>query len=222
MNGRIFSEVNSEHDYQTVSQHWIPLQSKDYSDTEMKPFKSDADDNEDYTYISTQPTAAVQSVLLPGDENPSKETIPVNRKMSGNDLKYQYEAFNDGEKLDHFVAYGSKIDGYPLMNTEAADENITKGEIEGRNNKIENRNQLSQIENEVQDEVQTNGPTTGVSDVGDFAETRREELEDQWQLRKEIPTEGSEKFPGILNREDNDDVCITIEDENNDMQDNKT
>ena len=224
MNGMICSEGNFEHDYKSASQHWVPLQSKDHSDAETKPVKCDADNNEDDSDISTQQTTSVPSLLLPEGENASDESISVKRKMSSNDSEYQYESFNDDENLDHFLGSVSKIDGQPLMNTEPANENTIKGEIEGRSNKQkEDRNQQwkSQIASEVNDEDQTNDPTTGASDLANLAETRRAELENQWQLRKEVPTKGSEKFPDIVKSQDNDDVCITIEEENNEMQDNK-
>ena len=213
-NGRICGKVNSEHDYQTASQPLVTVQSKDHSDTELKPVKSDADNNKDDANVSTQPSTSVPSLLLPVDENPSKETIPVDRKMSSNNTKNQYEVFKDAE-----------LDGYLLLNTEPADENTTKGEIEDRNNKqLEDRNQLwkAQIASEVNDEDQTNGPNTVASDFANFADTRRGESEHQWQLRKEVPAKGSEKFPDIVKPLDNDDVCITVEEENKEMQDNKT
>ena len=224
MNGRICSEGNSEHDYQKASQPWVPLQSKDYSDGETKPVKSDAEDNENDGDISTQPTTSFPSSLLPNGENPSKETIPVNRKMSNNDSDNQYEPFNNGEKLDNFLASGNMTDDYPLVNIEPANE-ITQDKMEARSNKqLEDRNQLwkSQIASEINDEDQTIGPNTVASDFANFADTRRGESEHQWQLRKEVPAKGSEKIPDIVKPLDNDDVCITVEEENKEMQDNKT
>ena len=185
------------------------VQHKDYSDTGTKSVVPETDNNGIGGNIETMHGTDMPS--LPEEEMLSEDNVSVNK----------YESM-DGEILfDHFVTHENKTNDFPLMNNASINKNTTKDEIEGGNN-----TQLSKsiIGFEFNNELPADSSTTSGLDMTNFAESSSDELENKWQSEDEpdfLP-KVTEEFAGSFKPQVNEDIYITMEEENNEIQDNDT
>ena len=216
INEWISTEVNSA---DTASENWFSVQFKDYSDTGTKSVAPKTDENgvdESFRIVldsdtSTLPTMSVPSVIIPETVSSDGVSSAVN----------PCESIEDGEKFDHLVTHRNKTDDFSLMNNESVNKNTTKDEIEGGTNTQISK---SPVGGEFNDKLSPNSSTTIGLDLINFVDSRSEEFENKWQLKDEpdfLP-QGTEEFAESVKPQANDDICIIMEAENNEIQENNT
>ena len=100
INELINLEGNSEEESPRALENWFPVQSKDYSHTDMISFKSDPDDNAITKSLGTREDSNIitrTTVRVPSVSPPS-------HALSINDPKYKYESFDvDGRSKGQLV-----------------------------------------------------------------------------------------------------------------------
>ena len=151
---------------------------------------------------------AAPSVLSPTDEASSESTVFVK----------QHESIDDGEKFDYLVTNGNDTNDtndFPLINNESVNENTSKDEVEGGSN-----SQLSKspIGDEFNDKLPANRSTTIGLAFTNFAESRSAELKLKEEL--DLISKRTDEFEESFKSQVTDDIRITMEEENNKMQDN--